>query len=232
MINQIGVKFNPSFKSVIPINVSLYNNSQQLSLNLPEENSGPKRMTDKEFLLRKKAAQSLVRILAKAEKEDSLEVQSRNNMIRKFMSVYDKDYKIPNEKIESKDNNIARLTYSGHQIYLLTGRQAENYAKAGKKIGEMTAYDSELNDQAKEQSEIWGNEEPPEDHTFERRSRRSWGYTKDGITNSGSYLKTPSGQPASLYIYAEETEHYKKATTVQTTSIDFKLSGTRPKHFR
>ena len=134
-------------------------------------------------------------------------------MIRNTFARNDKDYKIPFRPVSSIDDTVVRPCYSGTRNYLLTGKEAKEYAVAGKNIGGSRALVRDFN-------------EPEYAVT---RSKRNFADTKvDLITDRKARLKGNYGQNMGVVIYADKVNVPKKGSKDVKTEINIRAVEFEP----
>ncbi len=209
--------FNVSFGKVIPVKKIVFDenssiNYEQLSMDCLDIDHRDKVDTTCDLATSKKVIQALNRILLKNDGAEKNTFQnSLNNMIRNTFALVDKDYKMPLKAVDSSENQIVRPCYSAERSYLLTGKEAKQYASAGKNIGGARALVRDYN-------------EP--DYVI-NRSKKDFAYCKtDIMSDYKARLKNDYGQNMGLIIYADKVNVPKKGskgckTEIKIRGIDF-----------
>lgn len=216
-MNISGIqKFNtPSFKSVIPVKKIVINDDTSVvnysQMDFDSFINGNSQSIDSscDDKTAKKIIQSLNKILLKNDKTEAHTYQNAlSNMIRQTFAFNDNDYKPPYSSVNSKDNYIIKPCYTNNKNYILTGREAEKYAYAGREIGGARALVRDYN-------------EPSYAIT---NSKRKFGYCKEDILSDKTCrLKNKYGSPMGLVIYADKIVSTKKsqADKYSIKAVDF-----------
>lgn len=205
--------YNPSFGKVIPIKKIVFDDDstvrcEQMSLDIFESQNNEKLDSSCDQDLAKKVIQSLNRILTKNDgAENNTYKNALNNMIRTVMAQMDKDYKAPTRPVDSSHNELVKPCYTTFRNYILTGKEASEYAVSGRNIGGARALVRDFD----------------ESEYVIDKSKRSFANCKEDLTTDPKVrLKNQYGGNLGLVIYADKIDVPKKGHKGSKTEINIK----------
>ena len=210
---NLTTKFNPSFGKVIPIKKIVFDDNSSINyeqMSFDSFSGSPREKIDDSCdpTIAQKTIRALNKILLKNDgAEKNTFKNALNNMIRTSFATADKDYKIPARPVDSSHNSTVRPCYCGTRNYILTGKDAADYADAGEDIGNSRALVRDYQGS---------------DYLI-LKSKRSFAEQKQSIINRrDSRLKGNYENNLGLVIYADKTEVPKAGNKGTKTEINIK----------
>ncbi len=204
---------NVSFGKVIPVKKIVFDNDstinyEQLTIDCCDFSSKESVDTSCDPDTAKKVIQTLNRILLKNDgAEKNTFKNALHNMIRSTFASVDKDYKVPVRPVESSDNSILKPCYTAVKNYILTGKEAREYAVAGKNIGGARALVRDFNES---------------NYTITRSKKDFASCKTDILMDTTARLKGEYGQNLGLVIYADKVNVPKKGSKGVKTEINIR----------
>ncbi len=204
---------SPSFKSVIPVKRIVVGDDNSINSQLRLGTDGSDAFSEIPVSCSDEATdkilKSLCRILAKNDGKNPLpQTTALNNMLRRSFAYVDKSYKLPAQAMTSDQTTKPKECDNNGIHYILTGREASEYAVNGKNIGGAVVLTRDYNASSNCISE----------------AKKRFGIYKEKLINDKNRrLQTNTGMHIGMVIYVDRVKAPQKAgsNSLEIKAVDF-----------